>query len=195
MLSSRADKKNILLTIYSSECTVFSFRKIALLTGEQNFQSLNNKLNYAVRTGKLLNPRKGIYTKSNYNKEELACSVYAPSYISLDYTLQKAGIIFQYDSTITSISYLSRALEIEKQNYRFRKIKASILYNTKGIKRQNNGINIATTERAFLDLLYLEKNYHFDNLNPINKKIINELLPFYQSKALNERVSKLLNNG
>ena len=65
-----------------------------------------------------------------------------------------------------------------------------IIANTKGISRQINQVNIATGERAFLDLLYLNKNYYFDNLNPLNKDKIYDLLPIYMSKALTDRVKK-----
>ncbi|MEG1573442.1 MAG: hypothetical protein RR328_07845, partial [Bacteroidales bacterium] len=139
-------------------------------------------------------PRKGIYAKSNYNPEELACSLYTPSYISLEYVLQKAGVVFQYDERITTVSYLSRSIEIEGQTYAYRKIKGEILVITDGIIRNSN-INIATPERAFLDLIYLNKEYYFDNLNPLDKELINKLLPIYNSKTLTARVKKLLQNG
>ncbi|MCK7472271.1 MAG: type IV toxin-antitoxin system AbiEi family antitoxin domain-containing protein [Desulfomicrobium escambiense] len=169
-------------------------KDIAILVGEESFQSLNKKLNYYVRTRKLENPRKGIYAKPGYNVEELACTIFTPSYISLEYVLQKAGIVFQYDSRITSVSYLSRNIEVETQQLVFRKIKGSVLVNTFGIIRQANHINIASPERAFLDLLYLEKDYYFDNLNPLNKDLIRKLLPVYQSNRLSRTVTKLLKN-
>lgn len=194
MFSSQNRKSNIVLAIYNDQRTVFKLKDVAILVGESDFQTLNKKLNYAVRTGKLQNPRKGIYTKPVFNREELACSIYTPSYISLEYVLQKTGIIFQYDSRIQIISYLSRNINIENQTYIFRKLKNSILISTTGITRQNNHINIASAERAFLDLLYLNKNYYFDNLNPLNKELIYKLLPLYQSKSLNLRVTKLLKN-
>lgn len=194
MFSSQNIKINIILSVYMDIRTVFRLNSIALMVGVTNFQSLNKKLNYYVRTGKLQNPRKGIYTKPNYNPEELACTIYTPSYISLEYVLQKAGIVFQYDSGITVASYLSRSIEVEGRTYRFRKIKGEILVNTAGVIRQDNQINIATKERAFLDLLYLDKDYYFDNLNPLSKQLVYKLLPLYQSKALSERVKKLLQN-
>ena len=194
MFSSRNIKNDIIFTVYKDIRTVFRLNDVALLIGETNFQSLNKKLNYYVRTGKLQNPRKGIYTKPNYNPEELACTIYTPSYISLEYVLQKAGIVFQYDSRITAVSYLSRTIEVADQTYLFRKIKEEILLNTAGIIRQDNHINIATAERAFLDLLYLNANYYFDNLNPLNKQLVYKFLPMYQSKALYVRVNKLLKN-
>jgi hypothetical protein len=185
---------DLILTIYQDVRTVFKLSDIALLTGETNFQSLNKKLNYHVRTGKLQNPRKGIYAKPNYNREELACTLYTPSYISLEYVLQKAGIIFQYDSAISVVSYLSRNIEVENQNFKYRKIKNELLVNTTGILRLDNQINIATSERAFLDLLYLNARYIFDNLNPLDKKLIYNFLPIYQSDSITKRVAKLFEN-
>jgi hypothetical protein len=194
MFSSQNNTKDLILAIYRENRTIFRLNDIAMLIGVCDFQSLNKKLNYYVRTGKLNNPRKGIYTKPEYDPEEMACSVFTPSYISLQYVLQKAGIVFQYDSRITSVSYLSRIVEIESREFIYRKIKGSSLVNTAGILRQKNHINIASPERAFLDFLYLEKEFHFDNLNPLNKKVVNKLLPLYHSKALIMAVKKLLKN-
>ena len=194
MFSSQNNERDLILAIYRENRTVFRLNDIAMLIGVSDFQSLNKKLNYYVRTGKLNNPRKGIYTKPGYEPEEMACSVFTPSYISLQYVLQKAGIVFQYDSRITSVSYLSRTIEIENREFIYRKIRGSSLVNTAGILRQNNHINIASPERAFLDFLYLEKEFHFDNLNPLNRKVVNKLLPLYDSKALIKAVKKLLKN-
>jgi hypothetical protein len=192
MFGSSNIKMNIVLAIFRDIRTVFRLNEIAMLVGETNFQSLNKKLNYYVRTGKLQNPRKGIYTKPDYSLEELACSIFTPSYISLEYVLQKSGVVFQFDSSITAISYLSRSIEVSGRTYRFRKIKGEILVNTTGIIRQENHINIASVERAFIDLMYLNSEYYFDNLKPINKQIIHKLLPLYKSKTLSDRVNKLL---
>ncbi|HED08292.1 MAG TPA: hypothetical protein ENI57_09275 [Ignavibacteria bacterium] len=195
MFSSQNQKKDVVLALFKDNRTVFRLKDVAMLVGETNFQSLNTKLNYAVRTGKLQNPRKGIYAKPGYSIEELACSVYAPSYISLEYVLQKAGLVFQYDSGITSVSYLRRDIVVDGQAYRYRKIKGEILVNTAGILQQKNNVNIATPERAFLDMLYLSPKYYFDNLNPLNNKTVYKLLPVYQSKALTLHVTKLLQNA
>jgi hypothetical protein len=194
MYSSRKNNTNIVLSIYRDKRTVFRLNDIAMLIGETNFQSLNKKLNYYVSTGKLLNPRKGIYAKPDFDFAELACTIYKPSYISLEYVLIKSGIIFQYDSRITSVSYLSRSIEITGTTYLYRKIKGEILLNTAGIIRQDNHINIASAERAFLDLLYLNTEYYFDNLKLINKQLVIRLLNIYQSATLSKRVSELLIN-
>jgi hypothetical protein len=195
MYSSRKSDQDIVFSVFKDKRTVFRLKDIALLVGETNFQSLNKKMNYYVHTGKLFNPRKGIYTKQDYNPEELACIIYTPSYISLEYALQKSGVIFQYDSGITTVSYLSRSIEVNGRSFRFRKIKGEILVNPAGIIRQQDYINIASAERAFLDLLYLNTTYYFDNLNPLNKRTVHNLLSIYQSSALSERVKKILQYG
>ena len=195
MYSSQKINIDIILAIYKDVKTVFRLNDIALITGETNFESLNKKLNYYVHKGKLYNPRKGIYTKSGYNPEELACCIYTPAYVSLEYVLQKSGVVFQYNSAITTVSYLSRAIIVDEKTYSFRKLKGELLIDTSGIIRQNNFVNIASPERAFLDMLYLDKDYYFDNLNPLNKEFVRTLLPIYQSKALKSRVTKLLQDG
>jgi hypothetical protein len=194
MYRSQNIQQDIILSIYRDKRSVYRLKDIALLVGETNFQSLNKKLNYYVFTGKLLNPRKGVYAKPDYNPEELACSIYIPSYISLEYVLQKSGVIFQYDSGITAMSYLSRTIEVDEITYRFHKIKGEVLVNTKGIHRQEDHVNIASAERALLDVMYLNTDYYFDNLNPLNKKIVYDLVSIYQSKALSERVEKTFRN-
>ncbi len=187
-------KKDIILEIYKDIRTVFRLNDIAMLVGDTDFVSLKKKLNYYVSKEKLGNPRKGIYTKPDYNLEELICVLYTPSYISLEYVLQQAGVIFQYDPHITAISYLSRTVEIESQICIYHKMKGEILVNILGVNQSIEGINIASPERAFLDSIYLYKNYYVDNLHPLNKKIITRLLPVYGSQSLIKRVNQLFKN-
>lgn len=191
---SSSPNRDIILSVYSDKRSVFTLVDIAMLIGESNFKKLNERLNYYVHKGKLFRPRKGIYVKQEYNPEELACTLYTPSYISLEYVLLKAGIVFQYDERITAVSYLSRSVDIEGSIYTYRKIKSETLIVTQGIIQMGN-VNIATPERAFLDTLYLNTSYHFDNLNPLDNTLINKFLPAYNSKKLSVRVKKLLSNG
>ena len=187
--------KDVMLAVYQDRRTVFRLIDVSMLTGETDLPGLGKKLNYYVRKGYLNNPRKGIYVKPEYNTEELACRIYSPSYLSLDYVLQRSGVIFQYDSHMTLISYLSRTVEIDDQHFRFRKIKGPVLVNTTGIDRLNNQVNVACPERAFLDALYLEPDYYVDNIHPLDKSVIKGLLPVYRSNALNGRIKTIFENA
>jgi hypothetical protein len=190
-MSSQLGNKDWLLKVYQSQRTVFSFADIALITGELNPISLAKKLHYQVKKGNLTNPRKGLYTKPNYDFVALACNLYSPAYVSLEYVLQKEGVVFQYDNTVTAVSYLSRSVEIAGHQIIYRKIKEVILLNTTGVISTPDGMNIACKERALLDLIYLNGETYFDYLNTIDLNIIKELIPIYDSKILETRVEKL----
>jgi hypothetical protein len=185
-------KKDIIFELYKDTRTVFRINDVALLLEDEDYTVLRKKMYYYVHIGKLLNPRKGIYGKADYNPEELACLLYPPTYISLEYVLQKAGIVFQYNNAITNVSYLSREVTVDNRLIHYRKIKGEILTNTKGIILNKNHTNIATPERAFLDMLYLSKNFYFDNLNPLNKNDVYKLISIYNSQTLLKTVTKIL---
>lgn len=194
MFGSQNKNRDILFAVYNDHRTVFKLIDIAMLIGETNFQKINRQLNYYVKKGKLLNPRKGFYSKISYSLPELACKIYTPSYLSLEYVLQTSGIIFQYGEMLTSVSYLSRSIEIENTNLQYRKVKDEILINTKGVILNQDNINIATPERAFLDMLYLNGAYYFDNVRPLSKDLLLEILPIYNSKTLNQTILKMIEN-
>ncbi len=181
--------KDIILELYKQNQTVFTFKELSLLFKNLKKQSLKDRLKYAVKKGKILRLRKGIYGKSNYQLFELANKIYTPSYISLEIVLKKEGIIFQDSSNITLVSYISRKIKINDHIFSFRKIKDDVLTNKEGIIEVDNYF-IASKERAFLDALFLYKNYHFDNLKPLNFEKIFQLKKIYNSKALEKRVEE-----
>jgi predicted transcriptional regulator of viral defense system len=184
-------KETGLSKILRCKSTVFNFKDISLLWAETDRNLIKRRINYYVKTGKLYSIRKGLYAKDkNYNKFELATKIYIPSYISFETVLAQTGVIFQFYPQIFVASYLTREIEIEGQKYSFRKVKDIILTNHTGLEFKET-YWIASPERAFLDLLYLNKNYHFDNLDPLNKEKIFEILPIYKNKALEKRVKEI----
>lgn len=173
--------------------TVFRVSDVAMITGSTNRAGITQRLIYAVKKGLLCSPCKGIYAKNNYSFSELACKLYTPSYISLETVLLKAGVIFQYGETLTMISYISRTITVDGKKIRYRKIKNDILLDMRGINR--NEINEATPERAFLDVLYLNPHYYFDNISVLDKSKIKSLLPIYNSATLTKRANKIIENA
>lgn len=183
---------NILNSILSSSRTVFTTQSLALIAPELSALQLAKTLNYYVKKGELLNPRRGIYTKPSYNELEMAGSILRPSYISLEYVLARSGITFQYSEQITCVSYQTREIVVDGKTYSFRKINPIIGINLLGIEQRDN-VTIATPERAFLDMIYLSAGQcYFDNLHPLDRKKVLELLPIYDSRVLITRVQELL---
>lgn len=193
--SRRGKKKNPLLDLYKSKKSVFSTKSIALLWEQPDSKLVKSRIHRYIKAGKLYSIRKGFYAKDeNYNKYELATKIYTPSYISFETVLGQAGIIFQYYGQIFATSYLSREITADGQTYVYKKIKDSVLTNDAGIEQKENYF-VATPERAFLDLVYLNKNYYFDNLSEINWDKVFEILPIYSNKRMEKSVREYRNNA
>ena len=183
------NKKDFKLLIYQSSSTVFTTDEIALLLGEVNRKALKSRINYYVGKEVIRSVKKGIYVKPKYNRLELATKIYKPSYISLETVLRENDIIFQYDNTITAVSYLSRTIEVDGNKIIYRKIKDEYLFNNAGIISDDNYPK-AGKERAFIDTLYLYKHFNFDNLEAIEKKIVFELTENFNSPLITRLVKK-----
>ncbi len=183
-------KKSLLHELLRSEKTVFSFKEQVLLWGDEDLQNLRSKLSYYVKKGYLYPIRRGIYGKDkNYDRYEVATKIFTPAYISFETVLRNAGMIFQYYTSIYVASYRTETINCDGQEYFFRTIKPTILTNILGVKIQNT-YSIATPERAFLDMLYINKNYYFDNLGPLDWDKVYEILPIYRNKRMEKVVAE-----
>lgn len=155
--------------------TVFSFTDLSQSVTGYTGPKLRSALKYALSRGDIFRISKGIYSlKKDYQHYEFANKFRSPSYISLYSVLQKGGVVFQPYSAIHVISNRSLEIEIDGQIYIYRKIKDNILLNILGINNED-GIQIASIERAICDKLYLDGDEYFDNLRNINWNLIREI--------------------
>jgi hypothetical protein len=184
-------KGDYLTTILRSAKTVLTFKDIVLLWQDSNLDAVRVRLNYYVKNGDLYRIRRGLYAKGReYDKLELATRIFTPSYVSFETILTKEGLTFQYQTSITIASYLTRNIAIEKQTYSYKKIKNSALTNTVGIEFIHES-SVATKERAFLDILYIYTNFHFDNLRSLDWDKVFTILPIYNNKRMTKIINKL----
>jgi hypothetical protein len=182
-------EKDYLSALLRSSNTVFTFKELSLIWNETDIKLTKKRVYRYTKMGKLYPIRKGIYAKDkNYDKMELANKIFTPAYISLETVMSREGIVFQHYDRIFVISYLSREISCDGQTYVFRRMKSEILTNSLNIEQKDN-YYIASKERAFLDTIYLNKNYHFDNLSSINWDICFEMLPIYNNKAMTKRLN------
>ena len=180
--------EDMLFRIYSRRETVFTVNEIAQLLPGISYESLRDRLYYFTKIGKLKRIHQGIYAKEKYDTYELANKVYRPSYISLETVLAKGGIIFQHYDQVFAISYITRAVIIDKNKIQYRQIKKDVLVNTQGLE-QKTGYYMATLERAFLDAVFIYKDYYFDNLGSIDWEKAFDLKQIYKSKILDKRLN------
>lgn len=183
------EKGDYISTILRSKKTVFSFKDIVLLWGNSG-SAARVRVNYYLKNGALYRIRQGIYAKDkNYDKLELATRIFTPAYVSFETVLGQSGITFQYYSQIFIASYLTRDISCDGQAYSFRKIKDTILTGKAGLENKGEYL-MASKERAFLDTIYINKDYHFDNLSPLDWDRVFEMLPAYNNKRMAKKVNE-----
>lgn len=154
---------------------------------ELEYANIRQRMAYLAKTGAVQRLTHGIYAKNKYNPFELANRLYTPSYISLETVLRQAGITFQHYDQIFSVSYLSRTVPVSGHIFKYHQVSKRILFNNRGVIKKGM-VTIASPERAFLDTVYLYKDYHFDNLGAFDWKKVFELETLYKSQALSNRV-------
>ena len=184
------EKGDYISTILRSRQTVLSAKDIMLLWGETSSNAARVRLNYYAKSGDLCRVRRGIYVKDkNYDKLELATKIFTPAYVSFETVLGQAGVTFQHYDRVFVASYITREITADGQAYSYKRIKDAILTNQAGIENKDT-YSIASPERAFLDVVYLNKEYHFDNLSPLNWDKVWEILPIYGGNKRMEKTVK-----
>ncbi len=187
-MDNKPTKGQYVEILLRSPKTVFSNKDVALMWGVEAENAVRVRLNSYVKSGKLIRAHRGIYAKDkNYNRFELATRIYTPSYISFETVLTRAGVNFQYYGNIFVATYVSREIEADGQKISFVRMKDYVLSNTAGIEH-SDGIATATKERAFLDRIYISKEYHFDNLGVLDWDKVFEILPIYHNKRMEKKV-------
>lgn len=179
--------------ILRSTKTVFTVKDIVLLWGEKANVNVLMRLSDYVKRGKLIRLRQGVYVKDkNYNRFELATRIYTPAYVSFETVLTRAGINFQYYENIFVASYVTREIEVDGQKINYIRMKDYLLSDTNGIEHSDN-VAIATKERAFLDRIYISKDYHFDHLDVLDWDKVFKILPIYRNQRMNKKVQEYYN--
>ena len=191
-------KSNRFAQIAKLGITIFHTKDLANLWQIKNKNTLYTTLKRYTKQGLLFRIYKGFYSIKPINElDPLLLGIKALrgfSYISAETVLADTGIIFQSSNKITLISSKSKKFSIEDNNYYSRKLSDKFLFNSVGIK-DNNGVKIATVERATADLLYFNPKAYFDNSKKINwrkvKKIQKEisypLTPKYYDSTKSKR--------
>lgn len=182
-------KNELIIALYKKPQTVFTLKDVSLLFPEIPYNNLKVRMFYFAKSGSIRKLSRGVYAKDQFDVLELANKLYVPSYVSLETVLQKAGVIFQYYESIFAISYVSRTVEVGGYTIVYRRMKKDVLLNKQGVEEQGNVV-IASPERAFMDAVFLYKNYHFDNLDPLNWDKIMELKNLYKSRVFSKRVEE-----
>ena len=145
---------------------IFHTRDLALLWGVTNNNTLYTIIKRYVDRGILIPIHKGLYATIHLDQLDPlvlgAAAIHAYCYVSCEYVLVRAGIIFQAQNALTFISNTSRSFALSSHTFLVRQLRDRFLFCDIGLRFDNN-IWIATVERAMADMLYYNPQYHIDN--------------------------------
>ena len=139
------------------------FESSLLLAGNVDPNLIRVQLSRWVKTGKILQLRRGLYTiappyqKNNPHPFLIANHLQKASYVSLQSALSFYGFIPEVVNIITSVSTgRPERLETPLGPYEFRHIKRELLFGYQMIELGGQSAFVATPEKALLDLIYLQ---------------------------------------
>ena len=145
---------------------IYHTADLAVLWELSNKNTLYKTISRYVQKGILFPIYKGLYATvplSQVNHLELGRAIiHRYTYLSTESILVQAGVIFQAIYAYTFVCDLSKKVTVGSQSFLFRKLKQEYLHNPAGVLSQN-GMFIATPERAVADLLYFNPRYHLDS--------------------------------
>jgi len=144
---------------------LFHTNDLAILWGMANKNNLYMTITRYVDKGVLFPIYKGLYATvpvSALDPLELGVAIiHRYTYLTTESVLAHAGAISQRVYDYTFAADRSKRAAVGEWSFRFRKLKDEYLYHPAGVVNQN-GILIASAERAAADMLYFNPKYHFD---------------------------------
>ena len=144
---------------------IYHSNDLALLWDITNKNTLYTTVKRYVQKGVLLPIYKGLYSTvplSQLDPLELGKAIiHRYTYLSTESVLAQAGVIAQATYAYTFVSNQSKKVSVGTLSFLFRQLKEEYLNNPIGILNQN-GVFVASTERAAADMLYFNPKYHFD---------------------------------
>ncbi len=145
--------------------TTSDIRKIENYSGG----SLYVVLSRLVDRGELIRLTSGIYIlPERYGEvEKIANMLYLPSYLSFESALSKYGIISQIPYTLSfATTRKTRKTALDKYAVEYRQLQFDLYFE---YSQRDDGVFIATPEKAFFDILYLASlgklSFDFSSVN------------------------------
>ncbi len=156
----------------------------AKYTGASN--TLDMRIKRALKTQKLLKLKNGLYITSTAYLHELdkikftefiASRMYEPSYISLEYVLEKHGLLLpQPNRSITCMTTKTgRTFKNLLGVYTYTNIKPLLFTGFEEQTFNGHAYHIATKDKALFDYLYLNPNLARRNAKQLKHQLFNEL--------------------
>jgi len=186
--------------LISQGIRIFTPSLFSQITGANKI-STKHFLETQVKSGLLIRLKRGLYTLKTDppSEQEIANSIYQPSYISFEYALAFYGLLPEMPYSLTSATTkTTRNFTINSTTFSYRSIKTNIFTGYSLIKEGNHSFLIADQEKAFLDyyyFVYLGKASTNDRLISRAKLKLNQIkIKTYLSLFNNPPFTKFINS-
>lgn len=176
---------------------VVTFNQIrSTLKNKISIQGIRNLANKLTKNGWLVGIKKGTYAITSLESRgfttlsvfKIAQTLEKDSYVSFEAALQHHGMFDQHLKRIVSVSLKRRAAkEIQGTRYQFVKTKKELFYGWQQQRVENYLVNIASAEKALLDILSFKRDIYSIDLVLEKLKEHKESLDF---KRLNKFCEK-----
>ncbi len=141
-------------------------QELSLLWDKEG-RNLDNKIQTLLDNNELISFKNGLYVSKDYFQRQVGNAAYAefianilyyPSYLSLEYVLQKENVIPEAVYSYTSITNkITRNYQNNLGDFSYRSIKPELFVGFQDINFNGNyRIKIATKTKALFDWLYLK---------------------------------------
>ena len=165
---------NLIEDIIAKFGIIVTFEQIYnILNGKRNRQAARNLVNKLTKNGWLVRIKKGVYAVASLESRgflvthafKIAQTLISDSYISFEAALQHYGMFDQMLRTIVSISLKRRKIrDIQGITYRFIRVKKELFFGWEENRVENYVVNVATLEKAILDILMFKRNEYYLDL-------------------------------
>ncbi len=178
---------------------VFSLQEVLKLFPQESSNSVKTQFKRFVARGDLQRIRYGLYkfpatTIDEYVLANLLCQ---PSYVSLETVLNNNGVIPDVAMNVTSLTTLAgRNIVASGSTFLYSKISRKLYYGFDRLQDRNSiyYYNIACTEKALLDLIYIrrvkslnEYRFNFESIDADKLKELAQEFPSWVKEVLNEQ--------
>lgn len=181
----------------SVKTPVFSLQEVLKLFPQEPSNSVKTQFKRFVARGDLQRIRYGLYKLPNTAVDEyvLANLLCQPSYVSLETVLNNNGIIPDVAMNVTSVTTLTgKNIVAIGSTFLYSKISRNLYYGFDRLQDRNSVYyyNIACTEKALLDLIYIrrvkslnEYRFNFETIDVGKLKELAKGFPNWVKEVLN----------
>jgi predicted transcriptional regulator of viral defense system len=176
---------------------VFTTADLANIAGSANKIEANRFIKKLIKEGYIKQYIRGIYVVDKFSPEVLCSKIYPDSYISFGNVLATNLIIGSIPAKSIKAVRVGRNRKFSALSLRISYLAINSGLNF-GFNVQENGVRVATPEKAFLDVLYFYlrgEKYSFNIFQDLNTERLNiNLIKKYLKEYKNKKFVKFVNN-